>query len=87
MERDTSVHAGPEPLGDDFLSVASHELMTPLTVLKLQTQHLKKCLAREGLDDDVAILAQMEAQIQRLERLNGVLLDVSKNISCKRISG
>ena len=61
----------------DWLSVAGHELRTPLTVLKLQTQHLHKRLAREGLDDDVAILAQMEAQIQQLERLNGDLLNVS----------
>ena len=49
----------------DVLSVAGHELRTPLAVLKLQTQHLHKRLARQGLDDDVAILAQMEAQIQK----------------------
>jgi len=64
-------------LRDDFLSVVSHELRTPLTVLKLQTQHLHKRLARQGLYDCVAILAQMEAQIQKLERLNGDLLNVS----------
>ena len=62
----------------DLLSVAGHELRTPLTVLKLQTQHLQKRLARQGLDDDVAILAQMEVQIQKLERLDGDLLNVSK---------
>ena len=61
----------------DLLSVAGHELRTPLAVLKLQTQHLHKRLARQGLDDDVAILAQMEAQIQRLERLSGDLLNAS----------
>ena len=77
MGLDTFVHTGPGPCRDDFLSVASHEFRTPLTVLKLQTQHLKKRLAREGLYDCVAILAQMEAQIQKLERLNGVLLNVS----------
>ena len=87
MEIDMCVHTGPEPLRDEFLNVVSHEFKTPLTILKLQTQHLKKCLVREGLDDDVAILAQMEAQIQRLERLNAVLLDISKNISCKRLTG
>jgi signal transduction histidine kinase len=45
--------------------------------LKLQTQHLHKRLARQGLDDDVAILAQMEAQIQKLERLNADLLNIA----------
>ena len=67
----------PEQLRDDWLSVASHELRTPLTALKLQTQYLHNRLARQGLHDDVAIIAQMEAQIQKLERLNGDLLNVS----------
>ncbi|HEX6478360.1 MAG TPA: HAMP domain-containing sensor histidine kinase [Ktedonobacteraceae bacterium] len=69
----------------DLLSVAGHELRTPLAVLKLQTQHLHKRLARQGLDDDVAILAQMEAQIQKLERLNGDLLNVS-NIQAGKLT-
>jgi signal transduction histidine kinase len=74
---DTFDYPEPEQLRDDLLSVTSHELMTPLTVLKLQTQYLHRRLARQGLDDCVAILAKMEAQIQKLERLNGDLLSVS----------
>ncbi len=77
MVLDTFDYPEPEPRREDWLSVASHELRTPLTVLKLQTQHLHKRLARQGLYDCVAILAQMEAQIQKLERLNGDLLNVS----------
>jgi signal transduction histidine kinase len=61
----------------DWLSVAGHELRTPLTALKLQTQYLHNRLARQGLNDDAAILAQMEVQIQKLERLNADLLNVS----------
>ena len=87
MVLDTFVYTEPEQWSNDLLSVAGHELRTPLTVLKLQTQHLHKRLARQGLDDDVAILAQMEAQIQKMERLNADLLNVSKNISCKRLTG
>ncbi len=71
-------HTELEPLRDDFLSMAGHELRTPLTVLKLQTQYLHRLLTRQGLYDDVAILVQMEVQIQKLERLNGDLLNVSK---------
>ena len=78
MVLDTFVHREPEPLRDDILSVVSHELRTPLTVLKLQTQHLHKRLARQGLHDCVAILAQMEAQIQKMERLNADLLNICK---------
>src|SRR5579864_4987908 len=77
MVLDTFIYTEPEQRREDLLSVASHELRTPLTVLKLQTQYLHKRLAKQGLHDDVAILAQMEAQIQKLERLNGDLLNVS----------
>jgi signal transduction histidine kinase len=77
MVLDTFDYPEPEPRKEDWLSVASHELRTPLTVLKLQMQHLHKRLARQGLRDCVAILAQMEAQIHKLERLNGDLLSVS----------
>jgi signal transduction histidine kinase len=77
MVLDTFVYTEPEQRRDGFLSVASHELRTPLTVLKLQTQHLHKLLARQGLCEYGAILAQMEAQISKLERLSADLLNVS----------
>jgi signal transduction histidine kinase len=77
MVLDTFDYPEPEQRREDWLSVASHELRTPLTILKLQTQHLHKHLARQGLHDCVAILAEMEEQIQKLERLNADLLNVS----------
>ena len=77
MALDTIFYMETEQLKDDLLSVASHELRTPLTVLKLQTQLLHKRLARQGLYECVALLGQMEAQIQRLERLNRDLFSVS----------
>src|SRR5258708_8930795 len=78
MVLDTFVYTEAEPLMGDWLSIVSHELRTPLAVLKLQTQYLHRRLATQGLCNDVAILATMEAQIQKLERLNGDLLNVSK---------
>ncbi len=78
MALDTFVYTEAELLRADWLSIAGHELRTPLAVLKLQTQYLHRHLATQGLYDDVAILAKMEAQIQKLERLNGDLLNVSK---------
>jgi signal transduction histidine kinase len=77
MVLNTFVYMEPEPCSDDLLSVASHELRTPLTVLKLQTQYLHRLLAAQGIYDYVAMLAQMEEQIQKLERLSGDLLAVS----------
>jgi PAS domain S-box-containing protein len=65
-------------LRDDFISMASHELKTPLAVLKLQTQLLQKRLAKQGSHDFVAALVRLEAHIQKLERLSQDLLDISK---------
>ncbi len=63
---------------DDFLSMASHELKTPLTSLKLQTQLLEKKLAKRGVDEAVPALTRMGGLVNHLERLVGELLDVSK---------
>lgn len=62
---------------DEFLSVASHELKTPLTTLKILTQLTRKRLDRLGLLD-TGHVARMERAIGRMERLIGDLLDVSR---------
>jgi PAS domain S-box-containing protein len=60
---------------DDFLSVASHELNTPLTPLKLQLGMLRR-------DNDPARLASrldtIERQVDRFGELVARLLDVSR---------
>lgn len=68
---------------DDFLSIASHELKTPLTSLKLQSQLLRRQLA--GADGDrvtsdslIRFVDQTERQIARLVRLIDDMLDVSR---------
>jgi PAS domain S-box-containing protein len=63
---------------DDFLSMASHELKTPLTAVKIQTQLVRKRLIRQGLPDAAAALARLEEPFTLLERLVGELLDVSR---------
>jgi PAS domain S-box-containing protein len=64
-------------LRDEFLSLASHELKTPLTVLQLQLDSL-----RDRLDSsDRATLAKLERSSragQRLAELVEALLDVSR---------
>lgn len=61
---------------DDFLAVASHELNTPLTSLKLALGHLRRDIAH-----DPAVLARLlgvvERQADRLGSLVADLLDVS----------
>ncbi|WP_394823718.1 ATP-binding protein [Pendulispora albinea] len=61
---------------DDFLSIASHELHTPLTPLKLQIERLQR---REQnatqLQEKLAVVAR---QVDRLTNLARQLLDVSR---------
>ena len=63
---------------DDFLSIASHELKTPVTSLKAYTQ-LLQMEGVEGMDDrSEMMLAKMEAQVDKLSSLITNLLDTSK---------
>lgn len=67
---------------DQFLSIASHELKTPLTSLQIHTQLLSKKLNQHGkvdLDHEQAMkfLKMVESQNKRLERLIEDMLDVS----------
>jgi signal transduction histidine kinase len=73
---------------DAFLGVASHELNTPLTSLKLQTQMTKRAIERQGIralppDKIQKLLDHTLVQIERLGRLVDDMLDVSRISSGK----
>src|ERR1700676_5474382 len=61
---------------DEFLSIASHELKTPLASLKGITQLLHRKLERQG-STEVGNIANMERSIRRMELLVNDLLDTS----------
>jgi len=68
---------------DEFLSIASHELKTPLTPLKIQTQALMRTLRTKSLaevqtDRLEKMLLISERQLGRLSKLIDDLLDVSR---------
>ncbi|MBF5046481.1 histidine kinase [Aggregicoccus sp. 17bor-14] len=70
---------------DEFLGVASHELNTPLTSLKLQVQGLQRLLAqrmdqaRSPEEEKLArTLGRTDRQVRRLSQLVSDLLDVSR---------
>jgi PAS domain S-box-containing protein len=66
---------------DEFLSVASHELKTPLTPLKLHTQSLMRSMKQGGEVKKEKVMRMLETsdrQITRLSRLVDDLLDVSR---------
>lgn len=74
---------------DTFLSIASHELKTPLTALQLTVQTLlrsaRKAEATGGAANDVHKLKLANRQVLRLGTLIEQLLDVSR-ISAGRLS-
>ena len=61
---------------DEFLSIASHELKTPLASLKGMTQLLQRRLARVGSHEADNLLS-MEHSIRRMELLVNDLLNTS----------
>lgn len=68
---------------DEFLSIASHELKTPLTSLKLQSQIFKRSIGKkdpeayspERVD---RLVGESERQVLRLNRLVDDMLDISR---------
>jgi signal transduction histidine kinase len=72
-------------LRDEFLSVASHELKTPLTSLKLQHGLIDRALGAESRAKVAPRLATAVRQVQRLAALVDSLLDVSR-ISLGRLA-
>jgi signal transduction histidine kinase len=66
---------------DEFLSLASHELKTPLTSLGLQTQMLQRRLEQGEVpapDSMRKLLDQTARQTRRLARLVDDMLDISR---------
>lgn len=63
---------------DEFISIASHELKTPITSLKGFTQIIEKHLKESGDNSNYLLIKRMGGQIERLTSLVSDLLDVTK---------
>jgi PAS domain S-box-containing protein len=75
---DITVRMELEQRKDEFMSMASHELKTPITSLKGYTQLLKMRMEKQGGAESVAMLDRMDKQLTRLTQLIADFLDVSK---------
>ena len=68
---------------NDFLSIASHELNTPITSLKLQLQMVRKSIqmSKDGVFPVERFTKSVEASVKQVDRLINliqILLDVSR---------
>lgn len=63
---------------EEFISIASHELKTPITSIKAFTQILKQKLRGKVEPDTLKMLDRTEGQIERLITLIRELLDITK---------
>ena len=64
---------------DEFLSVASHELRTPITALHVQLQMLQRVVDRIGAPEPVKErVVSLDRQVKRLSGLVEALLDLSR---------
>jgi len=85
IERDSALQEAHDALGtrDDFISVASHELKTPLTSLHLQLQMVMRGIKREkdispSVQKISHALAICERQSSKLSQLLDELLDLTR---------
>ncbi|MCC3214507.1 response regulator [Chryseobacterium sp. X308] len=63
---------------DEFLSIASHELKTPLTSIKAYVQLLERKLKLDKDSSEAGFVTKVQSQIEKLNTLITDLLDVSK---------
>lgn len=63
---------------DDFISVASHELKTPVTSIKAYTEYLLESFQESDETQSAAIVQKLNGQVDRLIHLFTVLIDSTK---------
>jgi PAS domain S-box-containing protein len=78
IARDITERKELEQRKDEFISMASHELKTPVTALKGFTQLLQRRFKRMDDAESVRFLVRMDTQIDKLTKLISDLLDISR---------
>ncbi len=85
ITQDITERMNVERRKDAFISMASHELKTPVTSLKGFTNVLQRRLTKQGDTQGLHYLARMDAQLDTLTTLISELLDISRMQSGKLV--
>ncbi|MGF7077697.1 PAS domain-containing sensor histidine kinase [Mucilaginibacter sp. UYCu711] len=75
--QDVTLQRKLEQAKEDFISVASHELKTPISVIRSYTQILNLELKGKGSDRVNTTIERIMVQSEKLSRLTSFLLDAS----------
>ena len=78
INRDITERKDLERRKDEFISMASHELKTPITSLKGFAQVLHRRLQQSEDEQTLRFLTRMDGQLDKLTQLINDLLDISK---------
>lgn len=63
---------------DDFMSIASHELKTPVTSIKAYTQILHEKFRKLNDENTAMMLGRLDKQVDKITELINTLLDVAR---------
>jgi signal transduction histidine kinase len=78
LEKQIEVEQDIIKIKDDFISMAAHELKTPLTSLRAYNQIIQSLLKRHDAESALAYTHKMQVQFDKLNKLIFDLLDVSR---------
>lgn len=74
---DITVRKQLEKHKDDFISLASHELKTPVTAIRTYSELLELRLEEKQWSEEISLVHKFNAQVERLVKLIQDMLDVS----------
>lgn len=78
LREEIEIRKEAERKKDEFISIASHELKTPMTSIKGYIQLLERSLKKNDLETTKSRLEKVQGQVEKLNSLVADLLDISK---------
>lgn len=81
VDRDITVRKMQEQQKDEFISIASHELKTPVTSIKAYAEVILEHFEDSGDEVSASLIRKLDVQVDRLIDLIRTLLDTTKLVA------